>query len=86
MDHINRYKKRNLKKVMVNGLSHIKVNSGEANKDKGFMSLMASGAAITCLSDEEYVVPEEVLDKLRQEGIRFEPVVAENITCSEEEG
>ena len=62
---------------MVSGLSHIKINGNDENKDDGFYALMTSGASIFCLEDEEYVVPREAIEKLEEENIDFEDVKKE---------
>lgn len=53
---------------------HIKINSDEENKDNGFTSLMASGATITFLKDDEYLVPEKAKKKLDEDDVQWEPV------------
>ena len=56
---------------MASGFFHIKINSGEDNKDFGFYSLLASGASIICLEDDEYIVPEEAIEKLNEKDINY---------------
>jgi hypothetical protein len=59
---------------MVSGLFHIKINGNDENKDNGFLTLLTSGASVFCLKDEEYVIPEEAVEKLKKRGIDFEPI------------
>ena len=66
---------------MVSGLFHIRLNSSEENKDKGFFSLMTSGTSVVCLKDEEYIVKEEAMKKLKSEGIQYEPVDNKEVVC-----
>ncbi len=54
---------------MMSNLFHIKINSSEDNKDNGFYTLMASGAVIVCLDDDEYVVPEKAVERLNNKKI-----------------
>lgn len=56
---------------MVSGLFHIKINGDEENKDKGFFTLLTSGASIFCLEDEEYIIPEEAIEKLNEKEIGY---------------
>jgi len=67
MKNLNKYKEGNNKKKMVSELFHIKINGNDENKKKGFNSLVMSGASIICLEDEEYIVPQEVKEKLDEE-------------------
>lgn len=55
-------------------LFHIRINSSEENKDAGFFALMTSGASIMCLEDEEYIIDEKALNKLKEKDIKFEKV------------
>ncbi len=64
---------------------HIKINSGEENKDNGFNSLMASGAAVTFLKDDEYIVPEEATQKLDEDDVDWKPVPIRKEEIKEEE-
>ncbi len=68
---------------MVSGLLHIKINGNEENKDEGFYALMTSGASVFCLENEEYVVPKEIVKKLEEEKIDFEPVKKEEVVKQE---
>jgi len=63
---------------MVTGLFHIRLNTSEDNKDKGFFALMTSGAAVMCLEDEEYIVDENTLKILKEKDIKHELVEEEN--------
>ena len=60
---------------MLGNLFHIKINSSEANKDEGFFTLMLSGASIFCLKNEEYIVPENAILKLKEKDIKYEVVI-----------
>lgn len=70
---------------MVSGLFHIKINGNEENKDEGFYALMTSGASVFCLENEEYVVPEEAIKKLKEKDIDFEPVKKEEVAKENKE-
>ena len=70
---------------MISGLFHIKINSSETNMDNGFFVLMNSGTSVTCLKDEEYIITKEALDKLKLEGIEYEPIVKKDDCCGEGE-
>jgi len=59
---------------MVTGLFHIRLNTSEANKDKGFFALMTSGALVMCLKDEEYIIDENAKKELEEKDVKFEPV------------
>lgn len=56
---------------MISKLFHIKINSSEDNMDKGFYTLMASGAHIVCLEDEQYIVPEKAINKLNEKDVKY---------------
>ncbi len=49
----------------------IRLNSDRANKVNGFYNLMLAGPVV-CLPEDEYVIPEESLDVLKQKKIEFE--------------
>lgn len=53
---------------------HIRINSGEENKDKGFFELLTSGNTIKCLENEEYLVPSNVLKVLNKKKVDFEVI------------
>ena len=57
---------------MVAGLFHIKLNTSEDNKDKGFFALMTSGASVVCLKDEEYIIDEKAKIILEAKNVKFE--------------
>lgn len=60
-------------------LLHIRINSTEENKDMGFSAVLLSGASVTCLKDDEYIVNEDVIEKLNSKKVIYE-VVPENAT------
>lgn len=64
---------------MVTGLFHIRLNDSEKNKDEGFFTLMTSGASIMCLEDEEYIIDEVALNKLKEKDIKYEPVEKQKV-------
>lgn len=68
----NIFKLKKLKFNMVSDLYHIKINSDEENKDKGLYALMTSGASVVCLEGEEYIAPEEAIEKLNEKKISYE--------------
>ena len=57
---------------MAERMMTIRVNASEANKDKGYETLLSSGYSILCLEDETYIVPEQAVKALKQRGVRFE--------------
>ena len=63
---------------MVSGLFHVRLNTSEDNKDKGFFALMTSGASVMCLEDEEYIIDENALKILKDKDIKHELVEKEN--------
>ncbi len=62
---------------MISGLFHIKINGNEDNKDNGFYSLITSGTSVVYLDDEEYLVEEKAVEKLKEDKIDFEPIKKE---------
>ncbi len=52
-------------------LVKIRLNSDRSNKVKGFYDLIMFGP-VSCLPNDEYVVPEESINVLKQNKIEFE--------------
>ena len=62
---------------MTEKLFHIRINEAEDNRDAGFLALMASGASVLCLNNEEYLVPEKAMEDLNDKNIVYDLVVKE---------
>jgi hypothetical protein len=69
---------------MFGNLFHIRINSSESNKDAGFFALMTSGASIICLKDEEYIIPENAVEKLNEKKIVYEVVTKKEASIKTE--
>ncbi|MFH1065079.1 MAG: hypothetical protein V1734_01065 [Nanoarchaeota archaeon] len=50
----------------------IKINSSEANQDKGYSILRHSRLSIICLEDERYILPESALKSLKKSGVKYD--------------
>ncbi len=60
-----------MEKVQTHETLKIKLNSDRTNKVRGFYILMTSGSVV-CLPDDEYIIPTESKDVLKQKNIDFE--------------
>jgi len=58
---------------MRKNLRRIKI--GIKDKVKGFYELITSDSSIVCLPDNEYIIPESILERLREKKIKFSKLV-----------
>ena len=60
-------------------MKKIQLLGTEEDLDNGFYELMNCGRGITCLEDETYIIPEEVIELLKKKGIKHsEDIKKEN--------